>query len=61
MSSHGVVDESIGRYEWLDDVGHEVWREDTYPRWICSDCNNDCQFEQMTNLDYLEWKADEHG
>jgi hypothetical protein len=55
---HFIYTETHGWWEWLDDVGHEVWREEPYPRPVCNTCNNDCIFEPMTNLEYLEWCYD---
>lgn len=49
-----------GGWEYLDDVGEEVWREESYPRPMCGKCEDDCLYEQMTNLEYLEWKYEEH-
>ena len=49
-----------GNWVWLEDVREEVWQEDRYPYSVCDGCGPyDCQFEQMTNLDYLEWKYEQ--
>jgi hypothetical protein len=57
---HDVIERHYGWYEWLDDVGHEVWREEeeSYP--VCTVCDTVCYYEQMNNLEYLEWKNDNH-
>jgi hypothetical protein len=54
---HFIFEETVGGWQWLDDVGHEVWVEEPYPRPVCDECGTDCIFEEMTNLEYLEWKA----
>lgn len=56
--AHYIHTESNGAWVYLDDVGHEVWQEEQYPRPVCDFCQDDCIFEQMTNLEYLEWKHD---
>lgn len=55
---HFIFDDSCGHWEYLADVGHEVWVEEPYARPVCNSCGSDCIFEEMTNLDYLEWKYD---
>lgn len=56
---HFIFEETAGGYVFLEDVGHEVWQEEPYPRPVCNACGSDCIFEQMTNLDFLEWKSND--
>jgi hypothetical protein len=55
---HGEEGFDRGGYVFLEDVGHEVWQEhiERYP--VCYMCNNECYWQQMNNLEYLEWKYD---
>ena len=57
---HFVYEETYGQWMENDDVGHEVWVESPYPRPVCDECKSDCIFDQMTNLEFLEWKYDNH-
>lgn len=57
--NHFEYNDSSGGWIFNKDVGHEVWMEESYPRPVCDLCNNDCSFEQMNGLEYLEWKYNE--
>jgi hypothetical protein len=57
--AHFIFEENYGGWVWDDNVGHEVWVEEQQPRPVCDSCGSDCIFEQMTNLEYLEWKYDQ--
>ena len=57
---HGEIEQNYGEYCWHDDLKENVWVETSYPRSICSSCNNDCNFAPMTNLEYLEWKHEQN-
>lgn len=61
LSSHGEITEVEGKWEWDMEGETEVWVESPYPRPVCWDCGPyDCIFNEMTNLEYLEWKSDNH-
>lgn len=57
---HGVVDEDRGGYSNLDDgeVG-QFWESYFVQVWVCFDCSKECEFEQMSNLEFLEWKHEQ--
>jgi hypothetical protein len=58
--AHGEVEEVAGQWQWDDDHKEEVWQEELYPRPVCFDCGPyDCIFQEMTNLEYLEWKSED--
>lgn len=58
---HFEYDQIYGQWEYLEDVGHEVWREEHNRRPMCKLCNSDCIFDSMGNLEYLEWLYDIHN
>ena len=58
LEAHGDVPEEYGGGWHFDKNDKEYWEDpQVQPRPVCFDCGPyDCQFEQMTNLEYLEWK-----
>jgi len=59
LQDHGSVTEHPGYWDF-DYEGNEIWVEGSQDRpvyWACGPY--DCEFEQMTNLEFLEWKANE--
>lgn len=49
--------------EWIFDaeLGREVEVFSPYPRPVCNLCSLDCEFEEMGNLEFLEWKCEING
>jgi len=61
ITAHGEEMDIQYGLEWDEDHKEEVEVEDSYPRPVCYECGpSDCYFVEMTNLEYLEFKA-EHG
>lgn len=56
---HFIFEDTAGGWVYNADVGHEVWVTEPYPRPVCNLCKLDCIFEEMTNLEYLEWLSED--
>lgn len=56
MEKHFDYEETYSDWIFHEDVGHEVEVQTSYPRPVCSSCNTDCLFQEMDNLEFLEWK-----
>ena len=60
ITAHGIYEDEQGGWAWDDDHREEVEIRTRYERPVCYECGpNDCTFIEMTNLEYLEFKA--HG
>lgn len=57
ITAHGEEMDVQYRWEWDDDHNEEVEVEEPVPRAICYECENDCYFVEMTNLEFLEFKS----
>jgi hypothetical protein len=57
---HFVFEDTVTEWLFNEDVGHEVEVNSPYPRPVCNECSRDCVFEEMTNLEFVEWKYDNH-
>lgn len=60
VTAHGEEhDEYDGRWDWDDDHNDELYIEDEYieHRPYCYECELECYFVEMDNLEYLEWKS----
>ncbi len=58
ITAHGTETDVAYAWQWDDDHREEVEVEYPYPRPICYECGpGDCEFVEMTNLEYLEFKS----
>jgi hypothetical protein len=55
--AHGTETETSERYEWDDDHRQEIRALQRYPQPVCYECDRECLFTEMTNLEYIEFKA----
>ena len=62
ITAHDTLEVDQGGYEDLDDgEGGYAWRPDWKQCFVCLPCDLECNYEQMNNLEYLEYKSNDYN